>query len=273
MEQQPGASMQFDLMAFEKAKAETPEDRGPAIPAVPDMPNQPEIPAVPAMSSPTEIPAEPSRPDTTRKPERSRMDVKDNVVIREFVNKDGEEQSIKFVIRNGDVEELYVNGNKIPESEFPKYEKEIDRTMSDLEDMDQDLRQARQELGEMDWEDIRRDIEADMEHFWKHDMLEIQKQMEELQKERFDIQLDHEKIREDIRKAMEEVSINTKDMREEMMKAMEEIVKIDFDEIERTMQESMKILELERFNFDKEMEKIDELINEIEKLELEQEGD
>lgn len=137
------------------------------------------------------------------------MDVKDNVVIREFVNKDGEEQSIKFVIRNGDVEELYVNGNKIPESEFPKYEKES-----------------------------------------------------------FDIQLDHEKIREDIRKAMEEVSINTKDMREEMMKAMEEIELLDQEKMQKLIDEQM--LAMENINFDKELKKINELINEIEKLELEQ---
>ncbi|MFC2115694.1 M56 family metallopeptidase [Bacteroidota bacterium] len=270
-----GSSVQIDLMAFENNKAETSEDLEPAIPAEPSMPGL---------------------PDTTHIHHHINMDVKDNVVIREFVNKDGEEQSLKFVIRKGEVEELYVNGEAVPKSEFPEYEKEIDRTMSDLDDMDQDLRKARHELGELDLEEIRMEVEADMEHFRQHEMLEFQEQLKKMQEESLNMQLDEKKMQEEIEKAMKEATkaieniehydmteiqelineqmlslekIDYDKMQEDLKNTIKEIEPLDFAEIERHMQESIQHLEHERFNIDKEKEKINEMIDEIEKLELE----
>lgn len=276
-------------------------------------------------------------PDTMR--DCLRMDIKDNIVTREFINEDGEEQSMKFVIRKGEVQELYVNGEKIPKSGYPEYEKEIERTMRDLKEMNRDLRNARQELADIDWEDIQRDVQAEMEYFRQHEMQKIQDEMKQLQKEQFENQLDQKQLQEEIRKAMEDSRIDQEKMRQEMMKAREDALKameeyrkgkyalteeefremekamaeamkqveaidqhklqeilekelkaiqdidyeeiqrqiemamkeIDFAEIQKNIQESMEHLQKEKFLLNQEMKNIDELIEELEKLELEEE--
>lgn len=267
------------------------------------------------------------------------MDIKDNTVTRQFINKDGQELDMKFVVRKGEVVELYVNGEEIPESEYPEYQKEIDRTLRDLRVMDRELKEARQKMCEIDWEAMRAEIQAGMEHFRQQDMQKLQEEMQKLQQEHLDIQIDREKMQEELRKAMEESGIDQEKIREEMMKAreqaaramqeiregkyalteeqcreiekamaeamqeielldqeqmkeifekqlqalqeidfekiqkdiekaMKEIETIDFEEIQRQIQESMKHLEMENLHFDKENKKLDEMIEELEKLEL-----
>jgi len=51
---------------------------------------------------------------------------------------------------------------------------------------------------------------------------------------------------------------------------MKEIEKIDFAEIQIELQESLKDLEIEEIHLDKEMKNIDNLIEELEKLELQE---
>ena len=56
-----------------------------------------------------------------------------------------------------------------------------------------------------------------------------------------------------------------------MEKAMKELENIDFTEIERDLRESMKHLEKEKFHINTELEKIEDLIQELDKLELKEE--
>ncbi|MFC2098308.1 M56 family metallopeptidase [Bacteroidota bacterium] len=361
-----GASptLKFNLKALEKtpevipvqtATVEEPveprpiqEIAEPAEPLEPSPIQEIAEPAEPVNPDPITEPAEPAEPavhadhDTICEHNHLKMDIKDNVVTREFITKDGTEKSMRFVIRKGKVQELYVDGKKIPESEHSSYQKEIDKTLEDLVEMETDLREAREDIENIDWEEIQREVQEEMEHFSQHEMAEIQEQMKQLQQEEIDIQIDHKKMQEEIARAMEEMNIDKEEMRkqmeearkqalqamedhksgkyalsedefiemekamkeameemesfdhEEMMKrmekemlaiqeidqekiqreiheAMKELEKIDFAEIELNMKESLKHMELEHIHVEKELKSLDELIEELEKLELKEE--
>ena len=241
---------------------------------------------------------------------RHGMDIKDNTVTREFHNKEGENQEMKFVVKQGNVKELYVDGQKIPDDEFSKYQKEIDVTMEDLQDMEQDLKHARVELDNVDFDKIREEIQIEMEHFKEFEMKDLQEEMQKLQEEQvkmqldgkalqaeieqamMDIQIDQEKMlkdmelgladleegmamfeKEDIQKMMDEALISVQEIdhekiQQEIEEALKEIKEIDFTEIEKDMQTAMQNMEQEKFNLDKEKKNIDEMIEELEKLEL-----
>ncbi|HEC44837.1 MAG TPA: hypothetical protein ENI20_18640 [Bacteroides sp.] len=339
-------SLKFDLTSLEKDTGNTYAE--PEIPAEPAVSAEPEQVAGTALSSISEPRAvheisAVSEPRIVREVHDSlhghdlkNMDIKDNVVMQEFITKDGTGKSMKFVIKKGKVEELYVDGKKIPESDHSSYQKEIDRTMKDLQTMEKELLEARHELEDLDWEEMHHEMQFEMQHFKQHEMKEIQEEMKQLQQEQFDIQIDEKEMQEEITRAMEEIEINNEDMRKEMeyaMQAMEkhksgehakseeefmemekamaeameelgninvdemmanfekelqsiqefdhqkmqkeiemamkELENIDFAEIEKQMQESMMQMEHEKINMEKELRNIDELIEELEKLELE----
>jgi beta-lactamase regulating signal transducer with metallopeptidase domain len=219
-----------------------------------------------------------AKPDSLEGHELRDMEVKDNIVTREFINKDGEEMSMKFVIRKGEVVELYVNGKEIQESGFPDYEKEIERTKRDLREMDRELREAREEIGRIDWEEIGADIESEMEYFRQHEWQNLREEMQQLQQERMDIQIDHEKMQEELRRAMEDSKIDQEKMRREMMMAREEAARAmqefrdgkygmteeQFKEMEEAMARAMQ--EIEAFDrermqeiFERELQAIQEI--------------
>ena len=302
---------------------------------------RPDTPAAaPTIISPP-VPALPA--DTSHRHHRDKMDIKDNIVTREFHNKDGEDHEMKFVIKQGKVKELYVDGKKIPENEFSIYQKEIDITLDDLQDMEHDLKHARKELEHLDFDKIREDIHIEIQHFKEHEMKDLQEEMQKLQEEQIKIQMDEKALQAEIEQAMKDVQIDQEKMHEEMIKAQEEITKamkefeegkheiseeefkqamvdmerglaeakkemammekedmqkimdealrsvqeidydkiqkeieeamkeikeIDFAEIEKEMQAAMKNMEHEKLNLDKEKKNIDEMIEELEKLEL-----
>jgi len=279
-----GASAEFNQQAFDKNQDESVSEESElslntAPPAVPLLPASMAEPALP------ELPAYPDTCHTSR-----RMDVKDNIVTREFINKDGREMTMRFLISKGDVKELIVNGKEIPESEFPEYQKEIDRTMKDLKEMDRDLREAREEIRNIDWDEIHKEMQAGVEEIRHHELENLHKEMEMLHQEHMQIQVDRKMIREEITRAMEEVlldheeimrtiekeleavqEIDYKKIRQEIELAMKEIEKIDFAEIQYEVQESIKDLEIEKTQLDKEMNSFDEIIEELEKLELQME--
>lgn len=259
-----------------------------------------------AIVDPAAVPA-----DTSGQHERDKMDIKDNTVTREFHNKEGENQEMKFVVKQGNVKELYVDGQKIPDDEFSKYQKEIDVTMEDLQDMEQDLKHARVELDNVDFDKIREEIQIDMEHFKEFEMKDLQEEMQKLQEDQVKMQLDEKALQEEIEQAMKDVQIDQekmlKDMelglaeleegmamfeKEDIQKMMDEalisvqeidhdkiqqeieealkvIKEIDFAEIEKEMQATMQNMEIEKVNLNKEKKNIDEMIEELEKLELE----
>jgi len=92
------------------------------------------------------------------------LDIQDNVVTREFHNMQGEDRVMKFVIREGRLQELYVNGEKVPESDFPEYQKETTRTMEDLQAIEKSIQEAMQRIQEMDFSEL----EEKMRHSLKN---------------------------------------------------------------------------------------------------------
>jgi bla regulator protein BlaR1 len=282
------------------------------------------------------LPSPPLPADTSHLHHRDKIEIKDNTVTREFHNKEGDDHEMKFVVKQGKVKELYVDGQRIPDNEFPKYQEEIDVTLEDLQDMERDLKHAKEELEHVDFDKIREDIHIEMEHFKEHEMKDLHEEMQNLHDEQLkhhineeemrreieeamlDVKIDQEKMQEEITKAMEEFEqgnhelseeefkqamkdmelglaeakegmemmeteemqrlmdealqsvqeIDFEEMQREIEEAMKEIKEIDFAEIEKEMQFAMQNMEEENLNLDKEKKNIDEMIEELEKLEL-----
>ncbi len=355
-----GASLKPSALSYMQTQIELPYLDGKADipPAEPEPVIEPaELSPVrsPAAAASTELPSPVSQParvsmpapvvpmDTSHRHDGDKMDIKDNIVTREFHNKDGEDHEMKFVIRQGKVKELYVDGQRIPDNKISQYQKEIDVTLKDLGDREKDLKYAREELEDVDFDEIREQIILEMERFNEHDMQELHMEMERLSEEQLaihldkqamqaelqqamkDVQIDQEKIREEMLKAQEEMKIvmqeyehgsnklsekefkqimkdlelglvevkeemammekeDIQKMMDEVMKSvqeidfekmqreieetMKEINEIDFAEIEREMQAAMQDMDKEKFNLEKEKKKINEMIDELEKLEL-----
>jgi hypothetical protein len=199
------------------------------------------LPASISLPAPASPPAPVALPDTSSQCDHVSMDVKDNLVTREFHNKDGEDHEMKFVIRQGTVEELYVDGKKIPKNEFPKYQKEIDVTLEDLKDMERDLKHARIELENIDFDKIKEDIRIDLERFKEEDMKKLHEDMKKLQEEQLAIQLDKEAMQEQIKRAMQDMKIDREKLHEDMMRAMEEFqdgaYKLNEEEFRKAMEQ------------------------------------
>jgi hypothetical protein len=118
--------------------------------------------------------------------------------------------------------------------------------------------------------------------------------LKQLQEKHIDMQIDQQKIQEEIRKAMEQTRFDQEKIREEMLNASEEARKameefregkyalteeefskmeeamknIDFAEIERNVQKGLENLEKGKFRMEDKMKSLDEMIDELEKLEL-----
>jgi len=289
------------------------------------------------------LPGHPLPADTSHVHHRDKIEIKDNTVTREFHNKEGDDHEMKFVVKQGKVKELYVDGKRIPDNEFSNYQKEIDVTLEDLQDMEHDLKHAKEELEHIDFDKITEDIHMEMEHFKEHEMKDLHEEMQKLHDEQLKHHLDEEEMRREIEEAMLDVKIDQEKMEEEMIKAQEEITKameefeqgnhelseeefkqvmkdmelglaeakegmemmeteemqrlmdealqsvqkidfeemqreieeamkeikeIDFAEIEKEMQFAMQNMEEEKLNLAKEKKNIDEMIEELEKLEL-----
>jgi len=202
-----------------------------SIPAPVALPSPLAIPAPVAVPAPVAIPASKTIPgpapsaDTSQRHERGNMDIKDNKVTRKFHNKEGEEQEMKFMIKQGKVKELYVDGQRIPENEFSKYQKEIDVTMEDLQDMERDLKNAKAGLKQVDFDKIRKEMEFGMQHFNQAEMSDLKEEMRALQEEQFKMKLDEKELQAEIEQAMKDVQIDQDKLQEEMFKAQEEITK------------------------------------------------
>jgi len=53
--------------------------------------------------------------------------------------KDGKEMDMKLRIEKGEVIDLTVNGNKVPEKDWGKYQDEIDETFADVRKIEETL--------------------------------------------------------------------------------------------------------------------------------------
>ena len=152
--------------------------------------------SIPVNDSGLNVPA-PLHPDTTLK-------VKDNIVRRTFI-KDGREMNIEMRVENGEVKELIVNGEKIPEDNYVQYQAEIDKTMEDLAELREELAEARVELAEVDMEVLHKEIEESMEEV-RESLSEIDIEAIIPDIEEIEIpEIDEEKIRIEIENALAEI--------------------------------------------------------------------
>jgi hypothetical protein len=244
--------------------------------------------------------------------------IKDNVVQRTFF-RNGKEMDMEMRIEKGEVTELTINGDKIPEKDYGKYQTEIDKTLDDVAKLEEDLNEANEQLSQVDMEKIRMEVEKSM--------FEAQKKIQEIDVEAMverleDIhvpEIDEEKLRQEIEQAMQEVrSIDTEKIRAEMEmamesiceemkniefpdmeelkleidKAMQEVKEIDQEKIQKEIQEALSDIQIDKEEIRKEIQhslqeiqeinmedvkkefetekmKMDEMLREIEKLELE----
>lgn len=216
----------------------------PAVQAIPVPETDPHTPS--EIVFPPVLPSTPVMPkplpgftgDTSHHHSRAGLEVRDNLVTREFHNKLGEDHKMKFIIRQGKVKDLYVDGKKIPENEFSIYQDEIDVTLDDLRDMEMDLKNARKELDDIDFHDIKEDIRVDLERVRKENMEQLQEEMKHMQEEQLAIQLDKEELQREIQRAMENINIDKEQIQEDMMKAREEMMKAR-EEMQMALQEHL----------------------------------
>ncbi len=161
--------------------------------------------------------------DTIHFNQDKQYDVEDNVVKRITRNeKTGKREELKMVIRNGEVKALYVDGEKVPESEMNQYQDTIDNTMADLKEAEHDLREAREEIANIDEEAIRK---------------EVQEAMKQVQN------IDWEEIQRNVQQAMKEVDISNDSMRKAMREARKELEDIDNEEVRRELEASYEYLD------------------------------
>ena len=235
------------------------------------------------------------------------IDIDDNTITRTF-NDNGKKRKMKFTLNKGKVTELYVDGKKIPENEYDKYQPEIDETIADLKDAKEDIRDAMKDIEELDIEEIRKEVEEAMKdvHFDMEEMqVELAKAMEDVKeidlekilkdvelelneiKEmdfdfdfdfdisgetfHFDMEdLDLEKIREEMEKVRESIheNIDMEEIQKEMQKVQEELSKINTEEIRIQMEKNLN--HVEEFDKKQTVKELEEKLEELESLELEE---
>lgn len=161
--------------------------------------------------------------DTIHMHHDKHYDVEDNVVKRITKNaKTGKHEELKFVIRNGEVKALYVDGERVSEDEMPQYQDAIDETMRDLKEAERDLREAQKEIAQIDEEAIRKEVQ------------EAMKQVQDI---------DWEEIQRDVQQAMKEVNISNDSMRKAILEARKELENIDNEEVRRELEASFEYLD------------------------------
>jgi len=275
-------------------------------------------------------------PDVTPPAEINRdtsLKVKDNVIQRTII-KDGKETDIKMKVEKGEVTELYVDGKKIPESGYGKYQPEIDKTMKDLQMLERELTETNQKLNqfeiqfdmeeirkemeenmremeqkikeidveamienieipEIDQEKIKQEIEKAIQEIEAIDMEKIREEMEfamqdvceemkniefpdmnevkmEMEKAMQELkEIDREKIEKEIQEAMQDIQIDKEELQQEIEKSLQEIKEYDMQEIKREMENERMKMEEEKIRMEEERMKMNEMLEEIEKLELE----
>jgi bla regulator protein BlaR1 len=243
--------------------------------------------------------------------------IKDNIIHRTIL-KDGKEVDMKLRVEKGKVIDLTINGKKIPEKDWGKYQDEIDDTLADVRKLEQELNKANEYLAQENTEKIRQEIEKSIqeaeEKIKEIDIEAIAQKLENIQLP----EIDEKKLQQEIEKAMKEIQEidfekirkemqfemqslceemkkielpDAEQLKQEMEKAKQEIEKIDQEKIRFEIQEAMKEIQINKEELKKEIEKslqemkeidiekinrefeegkmkMDEMLKEIEKLEL-----
>jgi bla regulator protein BlaR1 len=243
--------------------------------------------------------------------------IKDNVIQRTII-KDGKEMDMKLRVEKGKVIGLTINGNKIPEKDWGKYQADIDETLADVREMEEDLNEAHAYLDQENMEKIRMEIEKSVqeaqEKIKEIDIEAIVQKLENIQPP----EIDEEKLKQEIDQAMQEIKEidfekiseemefemqslyeemkkielpDAEQLKQEMEKARQELEKIDQEKIQFEVQEAMKEIQINKEELKREIEKsiqemkeidiekinrefedgkmkMEEMLKEIEKLEL-----
>ncbi len=123
---------------------------------------------------------------------------------------------------------IYKDGEKIPESEIPKYEDFVSEKVSEFED---DMKEFRSQMA---------DFKIDMNEFDEH----MAKMKQELQNAGFEINFDDEQFRKDMQRLAAEIkaNFNSEEFKENMHKLKEELqnmkIDIDMDEVHNQLREA-----------------------------------
>ncbi|MFC2103945.1 M56 family metallopeptidase [Bacteroidota bacterium] len=243
-----------------------------------------------------------------KKNHHSEINIDDNTVIRTYRDDNGKKKEMKFLMENGKVTELFVNGKEIPESEYDKYQAEIDETIEDIKEAKVDIREAMKDIEELDIEKIQlevqeamKDVHIDMEEIQEEitkatqelkeidieDLMnEVEMNLEHLEDLDFDfdfdfdhdidiringIDIDMEEIREEMEKAREAIheNIDIEEIQKELQRVQEELSNMDKEQIRIEIEEGLE--GFEEFDKEKIIKDLEEKLEELEKLELEEE--
>lgn len=254
--------------------------------------NMSSVPSIPEL-----VPVVTMFPDVAPSPDADRdtsFKIKDNVIQRTLI-KNGKEIDLKMRVEQGKVTELFVDGKKIPESDFKKYQTDIDKTLKDVKEMEQDLSEANQKLSQFKMQEISREIEENMRMIEEKikeidieaivDNIEVpeidqEKIKQEIEKAIQEIEtIDMEKIREEMEKAMQSVreemkNVELPDMDElkmEIEKEIQELKEIDMEKIQHEIQEALSDIQIDKEEIQREIEKSLQEIREIDIEEIKRE--
>lgn len=236
-------------------------------------------------------------PDVSIQPDADRdtsFIIKDNVIQRTII-KNGKETDFKMRVEKGKVTELYVDGSKIPESDFKKYQAEIDKTLADVKDIEKDLSEANQKLNQFEMQEFSREIEESIRRAEKEIReIDVEAMLENIKVP----EIDQEKIKQEIEKAIQEIeTIDMEKIHEEMEKAIQsvqeemknielpdmeelkmeiekdirELKETDMKEIQHEIQEAMADIRIEKEELQREIEKSLQEIREIDIEEIQRE--
>ncbi|OFX26679.1 MAG: hypothetical protein A2041_01005 [Bacteroidetes bacterium GWA2_31_9b] len=220
---------------------------------------QPEIPGEIPIPDEVEIVKMIIRDTTKINKKCENINIENNTITKSFTDKDGKKKEMKISLKNGKVVDLYVDGNKISESEYKKYQPEVDETIADLKEAKEDIKDAMKEIEEIDFDKIRKDVEEAMKDV-HIDMAEIQKEIAHSLEEIKNI--DTDQIIKDIELNIDRIKdIDLEKEMIELNKSIQEIQNIDMEEFKLQMEEAR--IQMENINLDEiraEIEKNKELM-------------
>ena len=195
------------------------------------------------------------------------IDFDANRIVTHRKNEKGEKEKIEMKFSGGKLTELTVNGEIIPEEDYPQYNKLIAETKREVTNASVELEKAEKELESINEEEIAQQIEQALEEARSINHEEIRMEME---KARTEIEkIDQEEIRREVEMAMEEarrelenakLEYNSDSVRMEIDRAMESI---DWEEIQRSIEEAMKDAEMSSEEISKAMEEAHKAMKEI----------
>lgn len=257
-------------------------------------PNKPLKPAKEVLEPIKEV-----KKDTTHKHHYKTIDI-DGQTITKTSRKKGKESELKFTMKNGKAIDLYVNGKKVDEKDYPKYQKEIDKTIADLEDAKEEIRDSMKDIEDLDIEKIKAevaeavmDIDIDMEQIMRDveksmkevEMVNIEEILKEVEESMihleemdidFDFDFDESHVNVDMEAIMKEIeearihmreNIDMDAIRKELEDAKKDMENIDMEEIKRQMDEAHK--QLSEIDMQKMQKEIQESMKEVEKIDKE----